>query len=58
MQEFSVTTLGLFKSLLEQTNIPASADDFEEVTAVVIVARRELKAALAEHVEVSGQPNA
>lgn len=43
---FSPGTLGLFKQLLDQTQVSAAADDFEAMAAVVSLAKRELKAAM------------
>ena len=52
---FSPSTLALFKQLLDQTSLQASAPDFDELAAVISVARKELAAALATASDVPSQ---
>jgi hypothetical protein len=45
---FSADTLNLFAKLIAEVTLNASADDFEEWAAIVITAKRELRAAQEE----------
>lgn len=45
---FSPSTLGLFAQLLDDVSVPAKAPNFDELAAIVGLAKRELAAATEE----------